>query len=888
MAKNPIQYTEDTLPKAYEAGNFEESIYQSWEKAGAFKAKIDKKKKPFTVIMPPPNATGTLHLGHAVMLALEDIMVRYHRMKGDSTLWIPGTDHAAIATQNKVEKNLAEKGITRHDLGRKKFIQEVETFVKGSQSTIRNQVRKMGSSCDWSRETYTLDEGPSLAVRTVFKRMFDDGLIYRGNRIVNWCPRCQSTLADDEVKYKEVQSKFYYLKYGPFIIGTARPETKFLDKVAVVHPDDKRYKKYIGKTFDVPWINGTLQGTVIADKASDPEFGSGVMTITPAHSMVDFEIAQRHKFEIVKIIDEKGNLTDAAGKEFAGMNAKLAREKIIENLQEKGLVEKIDENYRHNLSVCYRCDTAIEPLTSTQWFINVDKKIPKRNKTIKQLSIEVVKNGKIEILPEKFEKIYTHWMGNLHDWCISRQIWFGHQIPVWYCDNCHGDPIVSIDTPARCPKCKASELTQDPDVLDTWFSSGLWTFSTLGWPKKTKELEYFHPTSVLETGYDILFFWVARMIIMTTYTLNEVPFNTVYLHGLVRTRNGEKMSKSKPETCIDPLDMISKYGADALRLSMVIGGGPGNDIRLYEEKIAGYRNFVNKIWNISRFILLNTTAEERATKFTKKLIKTTADKWILTRLQKVIKNATKLIEEYNFSEAGTQIYDFLWSEMADWYIEFSKGEHKNSAVLLHVLRETLKLLHPFVPYITEALWEKTGSEGFIMEQSWPKYDAALIFTADSKKIEKIHIAIGDIRKMRGEYKIDPAKKLRAIMYGGTLTPLLIEKKQAIMRLANLEEITIEKKGPKPEKSLSVISGGIESYLPLEQIFDLQKELERVKKEMEEHEKQLAGVNSRLQNKAFMANAKKEIVDQAKQDAAHHEEALVKLKEHKVSLEKMAK
>ncbi len=468
----------------------------------------------------------------------------------------------------------------------------------------------------------------------------------------------------------------------------------------------------------------------------------------------------------------------------------------------------------------------------------------------------------------------------------KRWLWFGHQIPVWYCDNCKGSPIVEVETPKRCPKCKATELTQDSDTLDTWFSSGMWTFSTLGWPKKTTDLANFHPTSVLETGYDILFFWVARMILMTTYALGEVPFKTVYLHGLVRTRTGEKMSKSKPETCIDPLDMIEKYGADALRLSMVIGGGPGNDIRLYEEKIAGYRNFVNKIWNISRFILLNTSAEDRAKKFSKKDIHTTADKWILTRLQKVIKDSTRLLEKFNFSESGTIMYDFLWNEVADWYLEFSKGEHKNPAVLLYVLRETLKLMHPFVPYVTEVLWGMLDGDGFIMAAPWPKFDKSLVFTADSKKIEKIYEMITDIRKMRAEYKLDPAKKLQAVIYGGLLTGLLVEKQQAIMRLANLENIRIEKKGKKPEKSLSIISGGVEIYIPLELMFDIEKEIERTTKEIEQHQKELAGLTARLANPGFVSNARKEVVDQVKLDAAAHTETLAKLKEHKLGLEKM--
>lgn len=905
---NQHTMTEDQIPKAYDPSKFEAEIYQRWESSGAFKAKVNPKKKPFTIIMPPPNATGTLHLGHAVMLALQDIMARYHRMKGFETLWLPGTDHAAIATQNKVEKNLALKNITRHDLGRKKFLKEVEAFVEESKSTIRNQVRKMGSSCDWSREVYTLDAGPSLAVRTIFKKMFDDGLIYRGNRAINWCIRCQSTLADDEVNHKEANGKLYTFKYDenfPFEIATTRPETKLGDIAVAVHPDDKRYKKYFKKvagkyiakqTFEANFAGKTLQISLIADTSIDPNFGTGSVGITPAHSHVDYEMYQKHGGqkklgEIYNVINENGiidspvtsRLKGAIGQ---GKGVKEAREEIVKYLEEKGLLSEVND-ISHNVGTCYRCGTIVEVILSDQWFIDVDKKIPGRNKTLKQLSVDAVKKGGIEILPDRFEKIYLHWMNNLHDWCISRQIWFGHQIPVWYCKNCD-NKMVELDAPLRCSKCKTTELVQDPDVLDTWFSSGLWTFSTLGWPKKTKELEYFHPTTVLETGYDILFFWVARMILMTTYAMDEVPFKTVYLHGLVRTRSGEKMSKSKPESCIDPLDMITKYGADALRLSMVIGAGPGNDTRLYEEKIAGYRNFINKIWNASRFILLNVSEADLKKKFSKKDIKSTADKWIVTKLQLLTKDATSQIEKYNFSESGTKIYDFLWNEMCDWYIEFSKGEHKNPAVLLYALKNTLKLLHPFVPFITETIWSMLGEKSQMMLEQWPEYDSELIFAADAKKIENIYEAIAMIRKTKSEYKIDPVKKIDAIMYGGTLTELLEEKKAAITRLGNVNIIEIQKKGPAVPKSLKILAGPIEIYLPLANMFDVTKELERIAKEKQILKGELGGLKGRLGNENFVKSAPKQVVEQAKEQAKQLEDQLEKLNLHEQSLEKVAK
>ncbi|MBI2464175.1 valine--tRNA ligase [Candidatus Peregrinibacteria bacterium] len=772
------------IPKTYEASQYEDDIYELWEVSGAFTPKIDSKKKPFTIAMPPPNATGTLHLGHASMLAIEDIMIRFKRMQGFCALWIPGTDHAAIATQTKVEQILLEQGITRHDLGREEFLKRVHEFVEASRGTIRNQIRRMGSSCDWSRERYTLDEGLSRAVAENFVKMYRDGLIYRGHRIVNWCPRCSSTLADDEVVYKELQEKLYYIKYGPLSLATARPETKFGDTAVAVHPKDNRYKKYIGKKIAVTTVLGETEMIVVADSVVDPKFGTGVIKVTPAHDATDFDIGKRHGLEVRQVIDENGRMNEKAGK-YAGMTTREARVAVVKDMKKLGLLIK-EEDYTHNLSLCYRCSTPIEPLVSLQWFIDVNKPIlsarsiklkkklsahgnVKKEKlmSIKEKSIEVIKNGSIKIIPDRFEKIYFNWMENLRDWCISRQIWFGHRIPVYYClkcmeaskeasEKCHfgsenldnvvsREPgiFVSADRLTKCLNC-SKPLKQDPDTLDTWFSSGQWTFATLGWPEKTADLQYFHPTSVLETGYDILFFWVARMIIMTTYAMGEVPFETVYLHGLIRDKEGKKMSKSSGNG-IDPLDMIAKYGADAVRLSLVVGSTPGNDIRLYEEKIAGCRNFINKIWNAARFAMgssLSATPENHSI-FSQSSLKTfvqspiehiekkskkyffgddnvsilfkhstffisdnlsLSDKWILTRLQRLIEKTTNDLEAYRFSDAGLGVYEFTWNEFCDWYLECSKVQ-PHPQVLQYVLMTILKLAHPFVPFVTEAIWK---------------------------------------------------------------------------------------------------------------------------------------------------------------------------------------
>ncbi|KKS74696.1 MAG: Valine-tRNA ligase [Parcubacteria group bacterium GW2011_GWA2_42_80] len=743
------------LPKAYLPQNYETQIYRQWEQSGFFNPdNLLKKGEPFSISLPPPNATGILHLGHAVMIAIQDLMIRYWRLRGRAALWLPGEDHAAIATQNVVEKKLHKKdGKNRYDYGRDEFIKRVNEFIASSRSTIRDQIKAMGASCDWSRERYTLDEGLSRAVREVFVRMYHDGLIYRGKRIVNWCYRCGTTLADDEVEYKEQKTPFYYLKYGPITISTARPETKVLDKVIIVHPDDKRYQGYIGKSFDVPWIDGMVKATVVADKVAEMETGTGAMTITPAHSFVDFELAQKYGFEIVDIIGPDGKLTANAGK-FAGLNVKEARIAILDELKKKDLVEKIDEEYIHNLSICYRCGTPVEPLPSEQWFVAVDKPFKRglfHRTTLKKLAIAAVSTGKIKIVPERFAKIYDHWMKNLHDWCISRQIWFGHRVPAWKCISC-GEWFVGQAKPSTCLKCKASNLEQDPDTLDTWFSSSLWTFSTLGWPDKTKDLATYHPTSVMETGYDILFFWIARMVLMTQYSLGDIPFRTVYLHGLVRDKQGRKMSKSLGNG-IDPIAMIDKYGADALRLSMIIGTTPGNDFRLYDEKIAGYRNFVNKLWNIVRFA--NLTAELKIVEIPPEA-KTLADKWILSRFARVADLVTKKIESYSFSEAGEALYEFTWHELADWYLEVAKIEGNKQKILSYLITQLLKLWHPFTPYVTETLWRETFGEaaGLLMVQSWPE---KLPAPADDPGFEIIRDVVTALRGFRVEHKLGPDK-----------------------------------------------------------------------------------------------------------------------------------
>jgi valyl-tRNA synthetase len=899
------------IPKAYEPAKYEDEIYKKWEKSDAFnpdKLKLSENAKSYTISMPPPNVTGTLHMGHAVMLAIEDILTRYHRMKGERVLWVPGTDHAAIATQTKVEKILKEEGVDRHKLGREKFLARVNKFAQESHDTIVNQVKKMGSSCDWSREAYTLDEIRTRAVRTVFKMMYDDGLIYRGERIVNWCPRCHSTLADDEVEYKAQKAKLYTFKYDknfPIAISTTRPETKLGDTAVAVNPKDERYKKYVGKELAADFCGVKLKLKIIADKEVDMNFGTGAVGVTPAHSIVDWKMAENHNLEIIKVIDEDGNIRDGFG-EYSGKNVFQARKIVVEKLRENNLIIK-EEEIDNNLSLCYRCDTPIEPLPSLQWFIDVNKKIPRYKKSLKELSIEAVKKGvfgreKINIIPERFEKNYFHWMDNLRDWCISRQIWFGHQVPVWYkktinnpedsgltINNNKENIYVGIESP------EGEDWVQDPDTLDTWFSSGLWTFSTLA--KKAEDIKIkngklfiegddfknFHPTAVLETGYDILFFWVARMIIMTTYAVGDIPFQDVYLHGLVRDEKGKKMSKSLGNV-IDPLDMIKKYGTDAVRLSLVVGTTPGNDMNLSEEKVAGFRNFANKLWNISRYIITNY--ESRALgitnyEFDQKEL-SDADKYILEKMRELVGKVTNDLNEYNFSQAGEKLREFTWTEFADWYLEVSKFEKskEKSKILFYILENLLKLWHPFMPFVTEVIWSNFKKD-LIMVSEWPTLIEIKNFNLENN-FQSVKDAVAAIRNARAENKIEPAKKIKAVLYGFKAKKITESQEVLIKNLrTGISELEIIYKTSIPQKDLSNkddinISTSFGELL-LKSVVNKEKEKERIKKEIENLEKIIKSTETKLNNKEFVERAPEKVVNMEKEKLASAQSELKKLK-----------
>ncbi len=856
------------LPKVYEPHNYEDEIYKKWEESGLFNPDVCVEKgftksdaEPFSIVLPPPNVTGTLHMGHAAMLAIEDVMVRYHRMKGDRTLWVPGTDHAAIATQSKVEKLVMEKeGKSKYDLGRSEFLKRVEKFAQESHDTIVNQCKKMGASLDWSREAYTLDEKRNLAVRTVFKKMYDDGLIYRGHRIVNWDPKGQTVISDDELVYEERKAKFYTFKYGPFEIGTARPETKFGDKYVVMHPEDKRYKKWKHmQKITVEWINGPIEATVIKDPMIDMEFGTGVMTITPWHSHEDFALAEKYKLDKEQIIDKSGKLLEVA-QEFAGMEIGKARDKIVQKLNAKGLLVSVDENYVNRIATAERTGGVIEPQIMEQWFINVNKPIEARDgKTLKELMQDVVKNKQIEIVPDRFEKTYFHWIDNLRDWCISRQIWFGHRIPVWY----KGEEIhAGIEPPT------GEGWTQDSDTLDTWFSAGLWTFSTLGYPDlNAEDLKKYHPTSVLETGYDILFFWVARMILMTTYTLGEVPFKTVYLHGLVRDEQGRKMSKSL-DNIINPLDMIAKYGTDATRLSLLLGNTPGNDMKLSEEKIAGFRNFTNKLWNISRFILSQVDDKEP--------VMTMADSWIVGRMAKSFGEFRESMEKNQFSVAGESLRDFTWNDLADWYLEISKIEGNKSGVLMLILDFILKAWHPFMPFVTEAIWQEIHEGGKMLMVENFKISEGLLEASPKKTsvkneetawldFEVVRNAVVAIRSLRAEYKIEPVKKITVKINFGKQESIIRENEHIIKGLARLEKIEF-------------VESGAEISLDLTGAIDVEKEKPRLEKEIAEIKKYVSGLENKLSNQEFVTNAPPAVVEKEKAKLSEAQGKLEKLQE----------
>jgi len=883
------------LSKAYEPQQYEDNMYKRWEESGFFNPDVcvekgicKKDAEHFSVVLPPPNITAQLHLGHVVMVAITDILARYHRMNGKRVLWIPGTDHAALATQNVVEKKLMkEKNQTRHDLGRETFLKEVDDFVSKTQTTIIKQLHKTGASMDWSRLAFTLDEQRQKAVRQMFVDMYNEGVIYRGFRMVNWCPRCQSTLSDDEVEYKEQEAKLYTFKYSkdfPLSISTTRPETKLGDTAVAVNPKDKRYKKYIGQIFQVDFCGVPLSIKIIADENVDMDFGTGALGVTPAHSFVDYEMAQKNALEVKKIIEETGKMQDVGA--YSGLSVLEVREAVVVELHNRGLLEK-EEEMTNNLSICSRCGTAIEPLPSKQWFVAVDKKLDRLGgKSLKERALEVAQDNSITFTPERFKKRYTDWMENLHDWCISRQIWYGHRIPVWYKKGDEGrgtrdeDAYVGVNPPEDIENWE-----QENDVLDTWFSSGMWTFSTMGWPdnfkngKKMGDLAGYHPTQILETGYEIITLWVSRMIMMSLFALNEIPFENVYLHGMVLDKDGKKMSKSKGNG-IDPLEMIEKYGTDATRLSLIIGNTPGNDSRMSEEKIADYRNFTNKLWNISRFMLMNMG--ERVTSNEGRVeAKTLADKWILGRLMIVSKQVTDNIEKYNFSFAGEQLRDFTWNELADWYLEIAKIEGNKSEMLNYILNTILKLWHPFMPFVTEAIWgEVYGNERMLMVEKWP---LSVIPTEPEGRVEEslvqfqtIQKIITGIRSIRAENKIEPAKKLNVMMSAGDTVTLLQENAEVIKGLARLESLIIEEKTEKPANAIGFVESGVEVFISLEGVLDVAKEKERLTKEIAQLKGYVAGLEKKLSNKEFVNNAPAEVVEKEK----------AKLEEGKSKLEKL--
>ncbi len=870
------------LPKTYDPKAVEDKIYSNWVEKGYFHTKIDKNKEPFTIVIPPPNVTGQLHMGHALDETFQDILIRTKRMQGYAALWVPGTDHAGIATQIKVEENLRkEEGLTRHDLGRDAFLKRVWDWKEQYGNRIINQIKKLGCSCDWERERFTMDEGCSKAVREVFVNLYNKGLIYRGNRIINWCPCCTTALSDAEVEYAEQPGHFWHIKYPVkdsdqfVIIATTRPETLLGDTAVAVNPEDERYKDLVGKTLILPLVGREIP--VIADDYVDKEFGTGCVKITPAHDPNDFEVGLRHNLEQIKVLNDDGTINHFGGK-YEGMDRYDARKAMVDDLEALGLLVKVEE-HSHNVGQCYRCGTTVEPLTSNQWFVKMEP-LAKR-------AIEVVKNGDVSFIPDRFSKTYMNWMENVHDWCISRQLWWGHRIPAFYCSEC-GEMTVSKTDIDTCPKC-GGKVKQEDDVLDTWFSSALWPFSTLGWPEKTDDLDYFYPTSVLVTGYDIIFFWVARMIFSGLEHMDKEPFKHVYIHGLVRDSQGRKMSKSLGNG-IDPLEIVEKYGADALRFTLATGNSPGNDMRFYIERVEASRNFANKIWNASRFVMMNLTIDKAQLPEKDKLH--IEDKWILHRFNNLVKEVTDNLDKYELGIAVQKLYDFIWDELCDWYIElvkprfFEQGESNETAqnVLVYVLSNTLKLLHPFMPFITEEIWQALPHEGeSIMISEWPKAMDELCDLAAEADMISIMDAIKGIRNIRNEMNVPPSKKVKLFVV--TENKALFEQAGVFfekLASASETEILADKAGV-PENAVSVVTDKAEILLPMDELVDREKEIERLTKEKAKLMGEIKRVEGKLSNKGFTDKAPAAVVEEERQKGEKYKAMLEKVLE---SLEKM--
>ena len=851
------------LAKLYDPKDVEDRIYKTWLDGKYFHAEVDPKKNPYTIVIPPPNITGQLHMGHALDNTLQDILIRFRRMQGFDTLWLPGTDHASIATEAKIVEAMKAEGISKEDLGREGFLERAWEWKAQYGGRIIEQLKKLGSSCDWDRERFTLDEGCSKAVKEVFVNLYEKGLIYRGERIINWCTHCKTSISDAEVEYEEKDGNFWHFAYpfadgsGSIIVATTRPETIPGDTGIAVHPDDERYKDVIGKTVIMPVIGREIP--IVADTYAKMDKGTGAVKITPAHDPNDFEVGLRCNLPVLDVMTDDGYMNDKAGK-YAGMNLMECRKAIVQDLTDAGALVKIEPT-KHEVGTCYRCHTAVEPKVSKQWFVKMEP--------LAKPAIKVVRDGEVKFIPERFDKIYYNWMENIRDWCISRQLWWGHRIPAWYCADC-GEITVSKGEPTTCCKCGSKNIEQDPDTLDTWFSSALWPFSTLGWPEKTPELMHYYPTSTLVTGYDIIFFWVARMIFSACEQMGEVPFDTVFIHGIVRDELGRKMSKSLGNG-IDPLLVIDKYGADALRFTLATGNSPGNDMRYSDKKVEASRNFANKIWNAARFILMNLDENEPAPHIPADLA--LEDKWILSQFNSLAKEVTDNLDKFELGIAVQKLYDFIWDLFCDWFIELAKirlqkgGEEAKTAkaVLVYVMSETLKLLHPFMPFITEEIWQTLPHDGeTIMKSAWPVFSDALVFTKEEEQMNMIMDAIRAIRNRRAEMNVPPSRK--AHVYVATDKKDIFEKAVVFMqRLASASDVTVGD-AFNLEGSVSIVTAEAKIYIPMGDLVDFEAERKRLMKEKEAAEKKLAQINGKLNNPGFLAKAPQNVVDGQKADA----------------------
>ena len=859
----------ENLEKTYNPKAIEAKLYEKWCDNKYFHAEVDRSKKPFTTVMPPPNITGKLHMGHALDNTLQDILIRYKRMQGYNALWIPGTDHAAISTEVKVTNQLKEEGIDKKELGREKFLERTWQWKEEYAGTIEGQLKKLGVSCDWDRERFTMDEGCSKAVEEVFIKLYNEGYIYKGSRIINWCPVCKTSLSDAEVEHEEQDGFFWHIKY-PIVgtddyleIATTRPETLLGDTAIAVHPDDERYKDIVGKMCKLPLTDREIP--IVADYYVDKEFGTGAVKITPAHDPNDFEVGKRHNLPEINIMNDDATINEQYGGKYAGMDRYEARKAMVADLEEQGYLVKVVP-HSHNVGTHDRCHTTVEPMIKQQWFVKMEE--------LAKPAIEAIKNGDLRFVPERFNKIYLHWLENIRDWCISRQIWWGHRIPAYYCDEC-GEVVVGHGAPEKCPKCGCTHFTQDEDTLDTWFSSALWPFSTLGWPDQTEDLDYFYPTDVLVTGYDIIFFWVIRMVFSGYAHTGKAPFHTVFIHGLVRDSQGRKMSKSLGNG-IDPLEVIEKYGADTLRFMLITGNTPGNDMRFYWERVEATRNFANKIWNASRFALMNMEGYDAEAK---QAPYTLADQWILSRLQHTVKDVTELLGRFELGEAGRLIYDFIWSEVCDWYIELAKPRLYNKEdpearataqhVLAEVLTSAMKLLHPYMPFITEEIYQCLPHESnSIMIAPWPIVDERLFDDKAETGMTAIMESIKAIRNMRAEVNAAPGKKVPAILLvNAELREIVEANKNYINLMGSIDELIIDDIGAgKPENAMAAVIAGIEVYLPLAGLIDVEKETQRLNKELESMDKEIKRVTGKLNNAGFLAKAPADVVEKEKAKA----------------------